>query len=185
MIVFLANNCSGLTHHWATRLPGQVGHLWSPDAHRKVNTYPWIQVAFDNGRFASTEAGRRWDEALFIDHCDRIPHLPNKLLFLTVPDVPRNGKATLDEWKKWEPKLRKYGCPLAFVVQDGLTPADVPDEADWLFVGGSDQWRYSRIPDFLKLGKPVHVGRINGVRLWQMDRIGVNTVRLSLKQCCE
>lgn len=40
----------------------------------------------------------------------------------------------------------------------------------------TDQWRYSRIPDFIKLGKPVHVGRINGVRLWQMDRIGVASV---------
>ena len=66
---------------------------------------------------------------------------------------------------------------MAFALQNGIELEQVPRSADWLFVGGTDDWRYPRLPDIVAMGKPVHVGRVNtSKRIWQCHDLGVRSV---------
>lgn len=166
-----ANNASGLVHYWAGRNPANVGHIHSPSNRRSF--YPWIPAAIDNDRFGCWSKGTPWDEAAFVEHIEYCRYACPNLLWIVVPDVVTDAAATMAEWHVWEPRLRKYGIPLAFAAQDGIEADQIPESADWIFVGGSDEWKYTRIPQFVATGKPVHVGRVNGNRLWQLERLGV------------
>ncbi|WP_430673856.1 MULTISPECIES: hypothetical protein [unclassified Leptolyngbya] len=140
--------------------------------------YPHLPYALDNGKYIRDERDEVWDRDLFIDHCDQILHLPKSPLWLTVPDKRRDAIETLELWREWEPKLRKYQVPLAFVLQDGINLNDIPETADVLFVGGSDNWRYPRLKELVAVAgkRPLHVGRVNGNRVWQCHRAGVSSV---------
>lgn len=88
--------------------------------------------------------GTRWSSRAFRQWLTQIKYLPKSLLFLVVPDVPRNAQATLAEWERWEAELRELGVPLAFALQNGMELEQVPCSADYLFIGGTDDWRYPR-----------------------------------------
>jgi len=177
-----ASNKSGLVHYWAGKLPGSLGHMWSLEIVGNgfkvpsITIYDWLSYAVDNGRFLCWLKGIEWDEAVFIELCDRVRFLPKKPLFLVVPDVRLNAEATIEEWHKWESRLRKYGVPLAFAAQDGMTANDVPQSADWVFMGGTDEWRFPLLKSFVDIGKPTHVGRVNNIkRLFQCYHAGVKS----------
>ena len=73
--------------------------------------------------------------------------------------------------------IKKHKYPIAYVAQNGCKPKDIPAEADWIFIGGMDPWKDENIHRFLNLGKPVHVGRVNGIgRLRYCESIGVKSV---------
>jgi hypothetical protein len=98
--------------------------------------------------------------------------LPKQPEWLVVPDQPFDLKATLELWQHWEPELIDLGIPLAFAAQNGHRPEDVPESASVIFLGGTDDWKFANLPEFVATGKPVHVGRVNGRRLWQCERAG-------------
>jgi hypothetical protein len=174
MMVMPANNSKGLVHYWAGKNPGCLGHIHSPG--QKINFYPWLPYALDNGRFISSTKGRHWDESLFIAHLNYASSLPSPPLWVVVPDVWGDANQTLAEWEVWAPRLRAWGFPLAFAVQDGIDPKDVPTDCDVVFIGGSDNWRYPRINQYVELGKPVHVGRVNHSKyLWACHDAGVTS----------
>lgn len=180
MIVMPANNTSGVVHYWAGRLPGKVGLIHSPDPKSKIqrpkSIQPYFPYAIDNYRFVSCSKGIEWDSKIFLDLLNYVKFLPRQPLFVVVPDVWGNAAATCDEWQQWESKLRRYGFLLAFVVQDGQDLDRIPESADWLFVGGSDQWRYPRLREIVAIGKPVHVGRVNHRRhLWMCHDLCVTS----------
>jgi hypothetical protein len=111
----------------------------------------------------------------------------NKPLWIAVPDVVCDRVQTLRQWTEWEPFLRQCypRIPLAFVVQDGMTQADVPASAEVVFVGGSTEWKRQNIDLFVKSfdgcngrsRKRIHVGRINTWRwLWFCHDAGVTSV---------
>lgn len=179
MIVMPGNNASGYVHYWAGRQPQQlVGHLWSPG--RPINYYPWISYVLDNGKFAATGAQRNWSADDFLEHCARAMRLPRRPEWIVVPDQPFSASETLALWGQWEPLLRPYGVPLAFAIQDGIELAEIPPSAEVWFVGGTDTWRYPRLEGIVQraheLGKRVHVGRINGKRIWRCDQLGVDSI---------
>lgn len=180
MLILPGCHSSWFVHYWAALCPSLFGHLWSPP--RKITIYPHLNYVLDNGRYAAAVAGRRWDEAAYlkwVTHCLRLARKP---MFVTVPDVPWAAKATLDEWKRWHENIdvlmpQKTKIPLAFVLQNGIDLDQVPERADWLFVGGTDEWRYPRLREIVQIGRPVHVGRINSVRrLRQCEEAGVLSV---------
>jgi len=174
MLIMPANNRKAFVHYWAGRLPGKLGHIHSPG--NKIIHYPWLPYALDNGRFVATTKGQPWDEDAFYKHIRQAVALPTPPLWLVVPDVWGDAAATLAEWAEWAPKLRFFDIPLAFCVQDGITPDMIPDSADILFIGGSDQWRYSRLSQYVSLGLPVHVGRVNHAKyLWACHHAGVTS----------
>lgn len=100
-----------------------------------------------------------------------------KPLWIAVPDVVTDKKATIAKWIEWEPRLRQYRCPLAFVAQDGMQPKDVPDDADVVFIGGSTDWKLANIKRFSDYFTRVHVGRVNTLkRLWLCYEAEVESV---------
>lgn len=174
MMLMPGNNASGYIHYWAGRVPGLIGHLWSPG--RRITCYPWIPYVLDNRRYADLSKGRIWNKTSFINHIEHSLTLKQKPLWVVVPDIWGNAQATLDEWYQWEPQLKNYGIPLAFAAQDPMEPKDVPPEAQIIFIGGSDNWRYPVLKEFVALGKPVHVGRVSARRIWTMHKLGVTSV---------
>jgi hypothetical protein len=54
--------------------------------------------------------------------------------------------------------------PIAFVAQDGCTPADVPETADVVFIGGTTEWKWENVWRFCDAFPRVHVGRVNTYR---------------------
>ena len=170
MKVLPANNAKWLVHYWAGRYPERLGHLWSPG--RPISVYPHLSYALDNGKFAAVTADRRWNEAAFLQHVAAVAALPKPPEWLVVPDQPFDAQATVELWQRWEPGLIDLGIPLAFAAQNGHRPEDIPNSASVIFLGGSDDWKFAHLPEFVATGKPVHVGRVNGRRLWQCEGAG-------------
>lgn len=174
MRVMPANNCKALVHYWAGRYPGHLGHLYGLEGFR--GPWPWLPYALDNGRFPVWSKGLQWDEGAFLALCDRAAAADHAPLWVAVPDVVADRNRTLHEWDRWAPRLEGYGWPLAFVVQDGMTPADVPGGAEVVFVGGTTAWKRRTIPLWTGAFERVHVGRINTARwLWWCARHGVES----------
>lgn len=95
--------------------------------------------------------------------CEHRPH--QELKFVACPDVVADCKATRERFDRWQPIISSCNLPVAYVFQDG--ESDVPwDRIDCLFIGGSTAWKMSKetedaILEGKKLGKWVHIGRVN------------------------
>lgn len=119
---------------------------------------PW---AADNGAFSNFDPGRF---ATMAAACRGLPGL----LWVAVPDVVADARATLERFDEWLPRLP--GLPLAFVGQDGIEDLPIPwIHFDALFLGGSTDWKLSRAAYDLAIeakdqGKLVHMGRVNTLR---------------------
>jgi len=48
-------------------------------------------------------------------------------------------------------------------VQDGMTPTDIPHNADVIFIGGTTEWKWRSLPMWANTGARIHVGRVNEV----------------------
>ena len=96
-------------------------------------------------------------------------------LFAVAPDVLGDAAACWERSRPLLPRIRALGYPVAFVAQDGFDPSMIdPDAFDVLFVGGKpeadkrQEWKRSETGGWAAIrwahsvGKPVHVGRVNG-----------------------
>lgn len=154
VIVMPANNSSMHLGWLAGRYPGRIGWLLSPGGWR--TPHRWMPYALDNGAFPAWTNGKPWDEAAFLEMADR--------------------EATLASWQVWAPRLREHGWPLAFAVQDGMTPEDVPGDADVIFVGGTTEWKWRTVLIWCQHFPRVHVGRVNSYRLlWSSHDAGAES----------
>jgi hypothetical protein len=92
-----------------------------------------------------------------------------------------NARATLELYEKWSAQIKAMGYPIAFVAQDGQEQASFPSDFDWLFIGGSTEWKLShKAADCIRrakeAGKPVHVGRVNSIaRFRHFQLLGVDS----------
>jgi hypothetical protein len=175
MIVMPANQ-RGLVCGWlAGRFPQRIGHLYSPGGLTQL--YPFIPFALDNGRFAACAKQQEWDEAAYLGMLDRVASDVLQPRWLLVPDVVADHEGTWREWDRWAHRLSStYRWPLAFAVQDGMEPDDVPKEASVVFVGGSTEWKRRTLHDWCEHHSRVHVGRINTNRwLWECDEAGAES----------
>lgn len=144
----------------AHRTP-HLGVLSSPARwYRDVEGWPW---AADNGAFGD------FDETAYVRMLDGIARLPNKPLFVTVPDVVGDAEATLALFGEWAEIVAQRALPVALVAQDGLDPADVPwDALEAIFVGGTDAYKLGEaaaelVRLALERGKHVHWGRVSSL----------------------
>jgi hypothetical protein len=175
MMVMPSNNCAGIIHHWATKYPGLIGHLYSPRGFR--GPFPWIPYAIDNGAFGAYIHQKVWDADSFRDLVSRACCISQKPMWIVVPDVVCDAVQTIKMWDLWYPQLQSKGIPLAFAVQDGMESKDVPQCADLVFIGGSDEWKLWAVPHFCNSFAHVHVGRVNHAkRLWFCYKHGVKSV---------
>jgi hypothetical protein len=159
MLVMLANNTGIRTGYLAGRFPGSVGHLYSPGAQR--GPYPFIPYALDNECFGAFKNRKEWDESRWLALLEWAKISGQKPLWTLVPDVVGDRLRTLRRWDIYAPKAKRYGWPLAFAVQDGMTSPDVPKDADVVFVGGTTEWKWRTVALWCSTFQRVHVGRVN------------------------
>lgn len=176
MIVMLADTVGIKTGYLAGTYPGKIGHLYSPrPKHKPPGPYNFkgFRFALDNGAFA---AGDKWTEDGWVEMLDTIRLRGQEPLWALVPDVVGDRDGTLEKWKRYAPILKRYGWPLAFAVQDGMTVDDVPHDAEVIFVGGSTEWKWRTLTMWCAAFPRVHVGRVNTYRkLWICHEAGAES----------
>jgi len=166
MMIMPANNTKGIVHYFAGKYPGKIGLLISPKGWR--STVPeYLPYALDNGAYTG------FDEVLFMDILRDVP-IMHRPLWVVVPDVVGDATATTARWHVWHNRIP---FPLAFAVQDGHRPEDVPKTAFCVFVGGSTAWKLANAHKFKGVTKWLHIGRVNTERrLCWAERIGADSV---------
>ena len=173
MRVMVSNVTRPLVLEWAERYgEDYLGNLFSPDGWRT----PRLPYALDNGRFPASQPGRWWDMGAYVSMMKEAATLDRKPMWALVPDVVGDREKTLLWWEDWAVQLAKYGHTLAFAAQDGMTPRDVPPEAEVVFVGGSTEWKWGNLHLWTDNFPRVHVGRVNHWRgLWRCHDAGVES----------
>ncbi len=148
------------------KYPDRIALLISPEGWRKSPG----RYAIDNGAF------KKFNEKLFFKVLD-MSKKELSPMFVVCPDVVGCHYRTLALWNYYMPRIRQYGYPLAFAAQDGCTPETVPQDADWIFIGGSNGWKSKMVEPFVSTGKPVHVGRVNSIGFVKYcESVGVNSI---------
>lgn len=176
LMVMPANHSSAQVHFWAGAYPGNIGWLVGPSAMSKTKLRKWMPFALDNDAFTAWTSGNPWDEAAWRKMLVDVKLSGLSPLWVLVPDVVTDREATLANWERYAPVAASYGWPLAFAVQDGMTPADLPPDCV-IFVGGSTDWKWQSLPTWTATGRAVHVGRVNELaKLHVCERLGVRSV---------
>ena len=155
------------------KFPDNLGHLMhsSPGTKHRVKPKAGQRWALDNGAYGAFQSGKPWTEEPFFSYLEEFSYLRPD--WAVVPDVVGDKKKTLDLWKEYAPAVAAYGAPLAFACQDGMTAADVPGDAEIVFIGGSTSWKWRTLNHWVKNFKRVHVGRVNTYRmLWICHETG-------------
>ena len=167
MMIMPSNSGSGLVHFMAGKYPGSVGWMVSPLSWKNPPHY--MPYAIDNGAFT------KWEPDMFLTILRKTVHL-HAPIWIAVPDVVADAEATNRQWWKWNRRVAPFGR-LAFVVQDGHEPQDVPPEAFAVFVGGSTEFKLRRGSDFKGVAPWLHIGRVNtyGRLLWA-KMIGADSI---------
>jgi len=164
-------------HYWAGKYPGKVGHLFGPKNMAKQTLRKWMPFACDNDAFIAWTNKTPWSESAWIEMLQRVRLFRLEPLWILVPDKVADRDATLDLWKRYSPEVDKFGWKKAIAVQDGMTPDDVPDAADVVFVGGSTEFKWRTVETWTRSFPRVHVGRVNNIaRVEQCEDLGVESV---------
>ncbi len=175
MIVMPSNNSGIQIGYLAGKFLNRIGWLLSPDGWRQPPT--WMPYALDNGAYGAWSNDREWDAEAFLKLIEKSKSA-HKPRWVVVPDVVADRESTIIRWHEWMPQLRDrlHGVCFAFAVQDGMTPNDVPDEADVIFVGGTTEWKWKHLHSWANNFPRVHVGRVNSERLlWICHEAGVES----------
>ena len=176
MILMLANNTGRNVRNLWKQYPDRFACMFGLTGFRNVP----IPYCCDNGRFIATTKNKPWVEKQFAELLEKSAEHTHPPIFVTTPDVVADRDATLREWDKWTHPtswFMSYNFPRAFVAQDGMTPDDVPENADWVFIGGSQKWKRQNIYRFCRAFENVHVGGINSPRgLWHCHESGAKSI---------
>jgi len=122
-----------------------------------------------------------FDPKKFFPHLEKLKPYMDQCLFITCPDVVGDPRATLALWDEWKDEIKEYGS-IAFVAQDGMEHYPLPKDFDWMFIGGTTDFKMGigakdcilRTQD---MSKPVHVGRVNSIgRFRYFQKLGVDSV---------
>lgn len=146
-----------------------VGVLFSPERKR---FYPTVPYAIDNGAYGAWLKGEDFNAGLFQKVLHDFSGKGYKL-FAVCPDKVNDRAATMRMWDTWHPLLLREGWPSAFVFTNGMTIEDIPDNADYVFIGGDNEFKEWAITQIPRIKQPVHVGRVNHhSRLWKSHNYG-------------
>lgn len=165
---FLIDGSSARIQEREMGYPGRIaGQLLTP-----LTRYKNIGGVFaiDNGAFSN------FNEKNFLSLLKRDTQHRSKCLFVTAPDVVGDVGATRE---LWEIHRHKYpGWPLAYALQDGENK--LPANAYSVFLGGTDAWKDSTSAQRLvarafTTGRRVHIGRVNGIRRFNLYKDTAHT----------
>lgn len=171
MIVMPSNNTGFESGRLFGAFPHRMAHLMScPDKRQPV-----AQYAIDNGVFGAWSSGREWSAEPLFGLLETIGQ-GRQPMWTVVPDAIGDKDETLRMWEKYSEAISLFDSPLAFAAQDGMTPDDVPESADIVFMGGSTEWKWRNLCDFTAAFNRVHVGRVNTYRLlWMAHEAGAES----------
>lgn len=176
-MVMPANHSSPSVHYWAGAHKGRIGWLVGPSAMPKTKLRKWMPFALDNDAYSAWEKQKPWDEEAWVKMLNTVWVSKLSPLWVLVPDVVADRAGTLEKWNHYQPLASRYGWPLAFAVQDGMTPSDVPGDADVVFVGGTTEWKWRTVKTWASNFPRVHVGRVNSIqKLWDCEKLGIESV---------
>lgn len=144
-MIMPANFSAPIVHYWAGTYPGRIGWLIGPAAAAKTCVRPWLPYGLDNDAYQAFTRGVPWDEAAFFALLAWARRQVIAPRWVIVPDVVADAAATLRNWLRYASVVAASGWPLAFAVQDGMMPADVPSNAEVVFVGGSTPWKWRTV----------------------------------------
>ena len=158
-----------------------LGVLLTPQNGNRICSLP-LPWACDNAAYSNPDDDKFW--RLCMGSWDVTEYHPP--LWVAVPDVVGNHSETLRLFGIWCDYWRaELGCipwRLAFVLQDGCRPGDVPwDEIKTVFVGGTTGFKLRKTGDLIaeakQRGKLVHIGRVNTLRRIKFAHdVGADTV---------
>jgi hypothetical protein len=152
--------------------------------------------ALDNECFSRPFCFDRWQK-----HWLRLAYYSKRCLFVVVPDKPFQALETLALWKKWHGRLRselnrfdnlkQYRKPwlgLAFAAQDGQESLPLPEEADWVFIAGSTEWKLSDSAAYVMQQawedrKFIHIGRVNSQSRYRHFRRLARQLDIDIVSC--
>jgi hypothetical protein len=136
-----------------------------------------MPFVLDNGAFIAWRDGKEWDVEGWREMLHYVKMAGISPLWAAVPDVVADRGATLAKWPLFAPEIRRKGWNCAFCVQDGMTPEDVPSDADVVFVGGSDAWKFPNLPMWTESFPRVHCARVNSPEMIEAcERAGCESV---------
>lgn len=163
-MVLCSNDSSKTLHDMARKYPGKIGWLMGPSSYKTPR--PHMPFALDNDAFSAWQNKTEWNYPAWLKFMDKVRSSGLAPMWCAVPDVVCDRKQTLFSWNKYSPVAECYGWPLAFVVQDGMIPSDVPPKAEVAFIGGSKTWKWKSLPMWTDNFERVHIGRVTtGPRL--------------------
>lgn len=175
-MMLLCGQSNRIWHYWAGRYPGAVGVLVGPSYSRWVPIDPWMPFALDNDAYKSWRDKKPWDEAAWFRMLNEVRMTGLKPLWVAVPDVVGDRENTLRKWDKYAPMIPQDWLR-AFCVQDGMTPSDVPSNADVVFVGGTDGWKFPNLWRWSEHFDRVHCARVNAPEMIEAcERCGCESV---------
>jgi hypothetical protein len=124
----------------------------------------------DNGVFTGA-----FDPDTYLDWLNTMRPYATRCLFVLAPDVVGDARATLERYEQWASEIRRRGFPVGFAAQDGQEGYQLPEAFDALFIGGTTAWKVGPgardlIERARRLGKHVHIGRINNWRRYEYFR---------------
>ena len=134
-----------LNHHTTMYLWPQAGEVSDLPDGFGIMTRPsdhTVPQGVRNGRpFAvDNEAFTRgFDPARFFPFLERLRPYRDQCLFVVIPDVVYDARATLERFRTWAPVVQSMGFPVAFAAQDGQEELHWPmlvDFTDYLYDHG-------------------------------------------------
>jgi hypothetical protein len=176
MMVMPSNNSGIQVGYLAGKFQSRIGWLISPESKWAIPP-KWMPYAIDNGAYGAFLRKEPWKPEPFFYLMRRAKEV-HKPLWIVVPDVVGDAEATIIQWHEFSGQVREYSpnVPLAFAVQDGMTPYHVPTGVDVIFVGGSTEWKWRNLRLWTDNFPRVHVGRVNGERLlWAAHDAGAES----------
>jgi len=175
-MMLLCAHSNRIWHYWAGKYPGSVGVLLSPAYFRKVPLDPWMPFVLDNDAYGAWRDKKAWSQRAWLEMFAAIRLTGRTPLWAAVPDVVADAQGTLDNWQRYAFEVQRLGWPTAFCVQDGMTPKQVPKDADVIFVGGTDAWKFPNLHLWTGNFPRVHCGRVAPSMFERCEQMGCESV---------
>lgn len=176
-MMLICGQSNRIWHYWAGRYPGSVGVLISPSYKHIVPIDKWMPFALDNDAYICWKKNLEWNYVAWIEMLDWVKMTGLVPLWAAVPDVVTNRQATIANWGKYSHEIKRRGWKAAFCAQDGMNPNDVPDDADVVFVGGSDGWKFPNLRMWTDNFPRVHCARVTSIKMIEAcERLGCESV---------
>jgi hypothetical protein len=176
-MMLIMGQSNRIWHYWSGKHPGSVGVLIGPSYGTKVPIDPWMPFVLDNDAFTAWRDKKPWDVVAWREMLQRVRWTGLKPMWAAVPDVVADRKATIRNWGIYAEEVISIGWKTAFCVQDGMRVQDVPKEADVIFVGGSDAWKFPNLSMWTNHFERVHCARVNAPEMFEAcERLGCESV---------